>query len=90
MKEALREIMSGIAAAIIVFMLFAIPIAAYSYTQRFVKVNENEAIQGLFFTATIDLREHKKIGNGSGLFGVYETYTRSDRQKETIKVYKGN
>ena len=42
---------------------------------------------GLFFTRTIDLKEFKKVGTGSGLFGKYDSYSRSDRH-EAISVYK--
>lgn len=64
-----------------------IPISIFSYTQRYVQVNETSATSGLFFTKTIELKEFKKVGIGSGLFGKYDSYSRSDRH-EAISVYK--
>ncbi len=71
----------------IVIGIFAVPITAWKYTQRWVEVPNNLATQGLIFTTTIELEQYKHIGTGSGLFGKYNIYSRSDRH-ESINVYK--
>lgn len=67
------------------FLFLVLLALSYGYTQRFIK-HDNIAIRGVFFTDEILLEKHRFIGRGNGLFGAYESYSRSDRQ-EFIKVY---
>lgn len=67
------------------FILIVILVLGYGYTQRYI-LKGNYAESGIFATNEIDLEKHKKIGRGKGLYGEYESYSRSDRQ-EFIKVY---
>lgn len=46
------------------------------------------AESGIIFKTRINLDSHIKIGDGTGLLYDYDIYTRSDRSKETITVYK--
>lgn len=71
----------------IVISIFVLPISLYSYSQRYITIDNKIAERGLWFTNTIDLSAYKYIGTGSGLFGKYDSYSRSDRH-ETISVYK--
>ena len=84
----MKEILEWIKAGLIVMspiIALVIVVIIYGYTQRYIK-EDNYAKSGIIFTNQIDLESHRKIGKGSGLFGEYESYTRSDRQ-EFIKVY---
>lgn len=67
------------------FILIAIVLTMYSYSQRYVK-KIDYAESGIFFTNEIELSKHRVVGKGKGLFGEYESYSRSDRN-EFIKVY---
>ena len=81
--ESDSESWSGTIALIIIIGLLVI----YSYTQRFVEIDNNKAEQGIIYTATIDLSQYKNIGEGNGFFGKYSLYSRSDRH-ESIKIYR--
>lgn len=71
----------------IVITIFVVPLSLYSYSQRYVTIDNKTAKCGIWFTKTIDLSMYKQIGTGSGLFGKYDSYSRSDRH-EAISVYK--
>ena len=87
MNRQLKIFLAYIVGYTMVLSAFIVPLSLFSYTQRYVQVNENNATNGIFFTKTIDLKEFKKVGTGSGLFGTYDSYSRSDRH-EAISVYK--
>ena len=73
---------------VITLSIFAAPVAAYKYTQRYVKdVVNNTATQGIFFQKTIYLDKYKQLGKGNGLFGEYERYSRSDRHEDVLTIY---
>ena len=72
---------------VIGFLVFIGLIIIYSYTQRFVEVDINKAESGVIYTQTIDLTQYKNIGEGSGFFGKYSIYSRSDRH-ESINIYR--
>lgn len=69
------------------FLVFIGLIVIYQYTQRFVEIDNNKAEQGIIYTSTIDLSQYKNIGEGTGFFGKYSLYSRSDRH-ESIKIYR--
>ena len=72
-------------------MILAIfsPFALWAYTQRYV-VDDNgiTATKGIMFEKTIYLKEYKHLGDGNGLFGEYDRYSRSDRHTDVLSVYK--
>lgn len=87
MLDFIKNIGAYIITWCIVVTIFAVPLSLYSYLQRYTTIDNKIAERGLWFTNTIDLSAYKYIGSGSGLFGNYDSYSRSDRH-ETISVYK--
>lgn len=87
MLDFITKIGLYIIAWCIAVTIFFIPISLYSYLQRYTTIDNKIAERGLWFTNTIDLSAYKYIGSGYGLFGKYDSYSRSDRH-ETISVYK--
>lgn len=87
MLDFIKNIGAYIITWSIVVTIFAVPLSLYSYLQRYTTIDNKIAERGLWFTNTIDLSAYKYIGSGSGLFGKYDSYSRSDRH-ETISVYK--
>lgn len=83
----LGDLFLHLLAFILLISIFIVPLSLWSYTQRWVEGTNNLATQGLIFTKTIELEQYKHIGTGSGLFGKYNIYSRSDRH-ESINVYK--
>jgi len=72
--------------AFVLAAIFGLPAIA-AYSQRYI-INENSktASSGILWGNTIYLKEYKCVGEGTGLFGKYKLYSRSDRH-QTIKVY---
>lgn len=87
MLDFIKNIGAYIITWCIVVTICAVPLSLYSYLQRYTTIDNKIAERGLWFTNTIDLSVYKYIGSGSGLFGKYDSYSRSDRH-ETISVYK--
>ena len=87
MNRNLKVFLVNLLGSAMVLSIAIVPISIVAYTQRYVQVSETSATNGLFFTRTIDLKEFNKVGTGSGLFGKYDSYSRSDRH-EAISVYK--
>lgn len=83
----LGDLFIHLLAYIIVMLMFIFPISLWTYSQRWVEEPNNLATQGLVFTKTIELEQYKHIGTGSGVFGKYNIYSRSDRH-ESINIYK--
>ncbi len=72
-------------------MLLAIaaPFVGWSYTQRYIADDNNTtATKGIFMQKTVYLKEYKHLGNGNGLFGTYNRYSRSDRHTDVLSIYK--
>ena len=67
-------------------------LALFAYTQRYIDDGylNDTATSGIWWTTTINLKQYRVIGNGSGLFGEYKLITRSMTQGsgESISVYK--
>lgn len=87
MLDFIKNIGLYVLSLCIVISIFVLPISLYIYSQSYITIDNKVAERGLWFTNTIDLSTYKYIGSGSGLFGKYDSYSRSDRQ-EIISVYK--
>lgn len=74
----------GIGAYIILVIIiwYVVPMTHFFYKTPIV------AEKGIIFKDRINLDKHIKIGDGAGILYNYDEYTRSDRSKETIIVYK--
>lgn len=83
------ELFLRVATVIVALGIIFTPISIWAYTQRLVKDSETTATKGLFFKVTVDLTQYKKLGLGNGLYGKYESYSRSDRHGDVLTVYIG-
>jgi hypothetical protein len=74
----------GIAVYIIlaVIVWYVVPMTYFFYKTPIL------AEKGIIFKDRINLDKHIKIGDGVNILYDYDIYTRSDRSKETIIVYK--
>lgn len=83
---------SGEIASVIMGTVIAICLVMFMYTQRYVEdgMVANTATSGIWWTRTIDLKQYRVIGEGSGLFGKYTLVTRSAMQGkgENTSIYK--
>ena len=82
--------MSEATATLVFFAILLVGIVGFNYTQRYVEdANGDTATKGVVFTRTLKLSKYEDIGEGSGLFGHYNIYTRSviQGQGEHTKVY---
>lgn len=84
MITEIRTTLIGIA----ILLLPVLAIVSYKYTQRYVYDSNTTATNGILFQRTIYLKEYKHLGNGNGLYGEYDRYSRSDRHDHVISVYK--
>jgi hypothetical protein len=89
MKNRMRKGMTEVTSTILIFAVMFIGITSWNWSQRYVKVNEDKAEKGIVFTRSVDLNKYEKIGDGSGIMGKYELYTRSIKMgnHQTIDVY---
>jgi hypothetical protein len=89
MKNRMRNGMTEATSTILIIVIMAIGIVSWNWSQRYVKVTEDTAEKGIVFTRSIDLNKYEKIGDGSGIMGKYELYTRSIKMgnQQTIDVY---
>jgi len=76
---------------VIFIIIVGVGLTVFSYTQRYVEnTYTNTAKKGIIWTRSIDLKQYKVIGDGSGLFGEYTLVTRSMTQgkDEATTIYK--
>jgi len=73
--------------AIGMFAGMALPFVGWAYTQRYIADNNTTATKGILLQKSIYLNEYKHLGNGNGIFGNYNRYSRSDRHGDVISVY---
>lgn len=77
-------------AEMVVLVVIILSIFAFTATQRFILDEGGQtATKGIIFTKTINLKEYRVLGEGSGLLGTYKVYTRSIIQGagEQMNVY---
>lgn len=84
----MKELIEVAGMFIVVAMIIIAPVVAFKYTQRYTQDSNTTATKGIFFERTIDLTKYKKLGNGNGLFGKYDRYSRSDRHDHVLTIYK--
>jgi len=90
MMKSMRKGMTELTATLLMLAVLVMAGASWKFTQRYVEITPASAVKGLIFTRTIDLNKYEKIGEGTGIFGAYELYTRSIKMgnQQTISVYK--
>lgn len=59
----------------------------YIYAGKYVQDSTSTATKGIIFKTTLDLNAYKNISNGNDIWGKFNSYSRSDRHDEVLKVY---
>lgn len=84
----MRKVFVEAIALIIIMCLIFI----FAYTQRYIEdgFGTNTATKGIIWQRTIDLKQYKVIGQGSGLWGNYSLISRSmiQGEGETTSIYE--
>ena len=76
---------------LLISVILSVPVligGVISYSQRYIVDNNETATNGIWLQKTIYLKEYKHLGNGNGLFGEYDRYSRSDRHGDVLTIYK--
>lgn len=76
----------------IVAVIAAIAIATsafiwYSYSQKYVQDSAQTATKGILFKTTLNLSEYNNISKGNDIWGRFDSYSRSDRHTEVLRIY---
>ena len=68
--------------------VIVLPVAGLLYTQRYIQdTNKTTATRGIWLQKTVYLKEYKHLGDGNGIFGKYNRYSRSDRHEDVLTIY---
>lgn len=73
--------------SLVIFAASASIVIWYIYAGKYVQDSTVTATKGIFFKTALKLDAYKNISNGNDIWGKFESYSRSDRHDEVLKVY---
>lgn len=73
--------------SLLLIVVLTIGFVWYSFTQKYVQDSPTTATTGILFQKTLNLKEYKNISSGNSVWGKYDSYSRSDRHTEVLRIY---